>query len=212
MLILLSSITFSTTCQSHLFHLFLTNWSFTSQNVYGILLFGNVLWRWWTFRSQTKGCTSSSSLLTLGQGCHNPVVLELEDTSESKRQQTFWTSKNPRIENGNSNQNQPDVVKSQVLSVEPYVHENGSVSILTSVVRNDDNCPQLKPQEKDGYQQEIVDRTQESRQTQNLTCLEKAIWILMNVVHVLPYCVVLGYWGVVYKYGEFRHNLLACRF
>jgi hypothetical protein len=42
-----------------------------------------------------------------------------------------------------------------------------------------------------------------------LTIVEKAIWLIINVVHVLPYCVVLGYWCFVYKYGEFLNHRIV---
>ncbi|XP_035709787.1 uncharacterized protein LOC110851656 [Folsomia candida] len=169
MVILLSGITISASCQSHLFHIFLTNWSFTLQNVYGLVLFGIVLWRWWTFKNgvlspQQKNSTSSSSLLTLGGNNHQSIILELQNEKQQQNgYQNLTSQQNPAAEQ----------------DVEKQRGSQGSVKMGT-MVNNSETPPELK--------------------LLPLTYLEKGVWILMNVVHVLPYCVVLGYWTVVYKY------------
>lgn len=140
------------------------------QNVYGLVLFGIVLWRWWTFKNgvlspQQKNSTSSSSLLTLGGNNHQSIILELQNEKQQQNgYQNLTSQQNPAAEQ----------------DVEKQRGSQGSVKMGT-MVNNSETPPELK--------------------LLPLTYLEKGVWILMNVVHVLPYCVVLGYWTVVYKYG-----------
>jgi len=163
MLFLNSSILGSTLCQSYLFHIFLTNWSFALQNIYGILSFLSVLWRY----------------LTINKNIKTPSLSKLR----RKKSKTL---------DGNLNSLQPETGDKDKTTREQLVNDD----IESGVKQSDQVAVDVV-----GRNISNADHQSDSSDSSQITILEKTIWILINAVQVIPYCVVLGYWCFVYKPG-----------
>jgi hypothetical protein len=151
-----------------------------SQNIYAVLFFSSVFYRWHTFRRiEAKNNFSSASLLTLNNH-NNRIILELDLGLDDKQKKEIDVVVD--INNTEKNKNPSLHFSQQDVEFEKAV----KTPVNRSAAQE-----QLEPQEST---------------TIKLTYLEKFVWILINIVHVLPYCVVLGYWCFVYKYSKFVFN------
>ncbi|ODM96774.1 Protein rolling stone [Orchesella cincta] len=176
MIVFVSSITFSTLCQWNLFPIFLTNWSFMLQTLYAILSCANIIWK-----KQNYLIHSSCRKF------HHIHPEPSAKTFELKAANT-WGNVDDNKLNGNGK------VGTACINIENNIvlEQNCSTTVLTT----DESF--LKKSDEDTV---AVNGSNNNRSYSSTpTVLEKLIWILMNISHVLPHIVALGYWMFVYKY------------
>ncbi len=178
--------TFSTLCQSYLFEIFLTNWSFTLQTLYAVLSSLNILWR---------------MRRSLMQKVYKGYPTEPKIKSyELKEAHSTWES-NATTADINSilvNEHNKSV---NIDGSETQPQQQNSSAVTTTVLTTDSTAP------KKSETSVIIISNNNNQKDGNLrindppSVVDKAIWILMNVSHVLPHVVAFGYWIFVYKYG-----------
>lgn len=193
MVILVSSMTFSTLCQSYLFEIFLTNWSFTLQTMYAVLSSLNILWR---------------MRRSLMQKVYNGYPTESKIKSyELKEAHSTWESNTTADTNSilANEHNKSDLTCVNINGSEnqpqPQQQQQNSSALTTTVLTTDSIAP------KKSETSVIIISNNNNQKDGNFgihdppSVVDKAIWILMNVSHVLPHVVAFGYWIFVYKYG-----------
>lgn len=190
MMILISSLIFSTLCQSYLFPIFLTNWSFTLQTLYGILFAFNILWK--------KG----DYLLHLAQlKLHNNASPDSSDTTKTYElnETNSWDKVTDEVATaGGDDGDEKD------MSCVNFVDEtsnSGDHSISSVTVLTTDSSMRKPATANVAIINSTNNNNNSANQSDVPNILEKVIWILMNVTHVLPHVVAFGYWVFVYKYG-----------
>lgn len=179
MTILISSLTFSTLCQSDLFEIFLTNWSFTIQVLYAVCFCFNTVWMKRDFLSYKLG-----------------IKLKPHPTQyrgESSEVENITKKENYEMQ---LSRNADVLTVTVTLPVNGDDH-NGHINITEDFpMKKSDTEPRVTSNNHD-YDKNFIRGTASTP-----TTFEKLIWMLMNVAHVLPHIVAFGYWVFVYKYGK----------